>query len=220
MLRAGFWQLERADEKRDILQSQRAVAHSPPVELRPETSLTRFQPVKVVGEYASDLNLFLDNQVVNTRVGYRVFTPFKIAQTNKWVLVDRGWVSVGENRSTLPTVKAEQGQLTLLGRLNKPPVAPPLWNDDYPVSSGQVWQYLPIPVIADQLQLDLLSMVVELRPSQTGETTAGLIRQWPEIDDKWVARHNAYAFQWFAMAFTLFIASLILIFLGIKRRST
>jgi surfeit locus 1 family protein len=99
----------------------------------------------------------------------------------------------------------------LEGRLNTPPAKPPLWNEQYSASDGDVWQYLPMAEVAALLRAKVYPLVVELnsRDSSDGQV---LVRQWPEIGDQQVAKHLGYAFQWFAMAFAFFIACLVLVF--------
>jgi cytochrome oxidase assembly protein ShyY1 len=104
------------------------------------------------------------------------------------------------------------------GRLNLPPTKPPLWDDDFEVSDGQVWQYLPINELTERLQLDLISMVVELAPDSHNAGGDNLKRRWQSIDDKWVATHHGYAFQWFAMALAFFIATLVLLLRSVKAK--
>jgi len=218
MLRLGVWQLGRADEKQSILDELLERSEMAPVELyalsRDNPSL-RFRPVTVVGEFQKDKTVFVDRQVSKGRVGYQVFTPLRLADGES-VLVARGWVPVGVSRESLPTVATPDGQVSLRGRLNTAPPKPPLWDDRYPVSQGAVWQYLPMQDYADQMRLKLFPLVLELAPDTNGAEALEI--DWPTIDDRWVAKHKGYAFQWFAMAFTLLIFSLFLQFRSLVTR--
>lgn len=216
MVRLGFWQLDRASQKQAILQQSQQLASQARVNLdllvdQVETSPKdlRFRQVSVSGKYLSGHTIFIDNQVVESKVGYWVITPFQLARVDKVVMVNRGWVSVGESRDLLPDITTPETDLVVNGRLNMPPAQPPLWNDDYAVNDGQRWQYLPIDEFASQTQLDVLPLVVELAPAPQAE--ASFVRQWPTIDDEWVGKHKAYAVQWFSMAAVFFIACLILL---------
>lgn len=214
MLRLGVWQLDRADQKRDIAgqlasRAEQVAIPLPALMKSTEVGNQRFRQVILIGEYLIGSDIFVDNQVVNGQVGYQVFTPFKLHNGGAIVLMARGWISVGSSRDIVPKVVTAEGKLTLEGRLNMPHAKPPLWNDKYPVSKGAVWQYLPIPEVANVLQAEVFPLVVELAPSSSD--SHALVRKWPEISDQWVAKHQGYAFQWFAMAVAFFIACLVLL---------
>ena len=220
MLRLGFWQLDRAAQKQIILSAKQDQGQQPEVELKKllKESLTseselfssRFRQVSVAGEYEEGKTVFVDNQVFDSKVGYLVFTPLKLIDSDQFVLVNRGWVSAGDSREVLPSILTTSSEVTLSGRLNQPPQQPPLWSDEYPVSNGKVWQFLPIDKIADQMGLKFLPMVVELAPETLPDVEVQFKRRWALVDDKWVGKHKAYALQWFAMALAFFIACCVL----------
>jgi surfeit locus 1 family protein len=221
MLRLGLWQVDRADQKRDImvqLGSRMTQAPVPMAEIfrASEPADLRFRKVLLSGQYLQGNDFYVDNQVVNGRVGYQVFTPFQLDGSALLVMVARGWISVGESRQILPAVVTNSGPVALAGRLNAAPAQPPLWDDKYSVSDGHVWQYLPIPEVANVLNAKVFPLVVELDPDASDKST--LVRQWPEIDDQQVAKHKGYAFQWFAMAVAFFIACLVLLFRSYRRK--
>ena len=219
MLRLGVWQLDRADEKQMLLDQVSMRAQQPAVKLssiaekvKPEnTQSFRFTAVIASGRYLADKSIYIDNKVVNSKVGYSVLTPFKIANTPWLIMVDRGWLSAGLDRAKLPNFVTSNELQTLTGRLNLLPSKPPLWDDDYPVSKGALWQYFSIAEYTAQTQFQLLTMVLELAPQTTSEADPNLIRRWAKIDDQWVAKHHGYALQWFAMAAAFLIACIVLI---------
>jgi surfeit locus 1 family protein len=229
MIGLGNWQLSRADQKQAILdqvQQRSAIAPVSLASILPELGLPQLSPtgfaqltfkqVFADGQYAAEQSVFIDNKVVASKVGYNLLTPFKIADSDWWILVDRGWLSVGESRAELPQFSTQSATVRLHGRLNKPAAQPPLWSDRYTVSQGDVWQYLPISDYAQQMKLNLLPLVLELAPTQSSEIDQNLLRQWSAIDDLWVAKHQGYAFQWFAMAFAFFIACSVLAYRSFK----
>lgn len=220
MLRLGLWQVDRADQKRDIMVQLESRMAQAPVQVdelfkATESGDLRFRKVLLSGRYLQGNDFYVDNQVINGQVGYQVFTPFQLDGASI-VMVARGWISVGESRQKLPSVVTNSGTVALAGRLNAAPAQPPLWDDKYSVSDGQVWQYLPIPEVANVLNAKVFPLVVELDPDANDKST--LVRQWPEIDDQQVAKHKGYAFQWFAMAVAFFIACLVLLFRSYRRK--
>ena len=209
MIRLGIWQLHRAAEKQAIFDKQVELSQSEAVILTAKTQLERFLPVVINGEFDYQKTVFLDNQVVDSKVGYRVFTPLRIGETDQWVLVDRGWVQKDSGALEGPAIGFEPISQSLVGRLNSPAAAPPLWKDEYAINSGAVWQYLPIDKLSTYMSLDLLPLVVELAPA--ADVDSKLVRRWRDIDHKSVGKHKAYALQWFAMAGVFLIACLILL---------
>ena len=214
MLRLAVWQLDRAEAKRQIasqLYSRTEQAAKPLSDLLDVNSTDlRFRNVILEGQFIADKTIFLDNQVINGSVGYQVFTPFLVSSSQTSVLLARGWVAVGETRDVLPTISTDTTSQVVTGRFNLPAVRPPLWDEKYDVVDGQRWQFLPMQEVSQQLGLDLFPLVVELAPDEVGANA--LVRKWPKIDDQWVAKHQGYAFQWFAMAAAFFIACLVLLF--------
>ena len=212
MLRLGVWQLDRAAQKQNVLDKSLALSRQAAVDLGLLTKLSdeqRFLPVTAKGQYLKEQTLYLDNQVFNRQVGYQIITPFKLEGSNKLILVARGWIAVGPSRERLPAIETPAGLLTIKGRLNLPVPPPPLWNDDYAASDGARWQYIDLDDIAQRYQQALQPLVLELHPTYVGDQA--LLRAWDLINDEWVAKHKAYAFQWFSMAAAFFIACLVLL---------
>jgi len=225
MLRLGFWQLDRAEQKQTLLDQvqQRAQAAA----LTPSQLLNhyseeewvaelRFHPIKVTGEYLADRSVLVENVVLNKRGGYQLFTPIKLTGTEQLILVSRGWLPLGATRQELPQFSTPEGTVSIKGRLNLPPARPPLWKDGYPVSEGFVWQYIPIDEYASQNRARVLPLVVELAPENEG--SQGVEVHWQAINDEWVAKHKGYAFQWFAMAVAFFMACVFLLFRRFKSK--
>ena len=218
MLRLGIWQLGRAEEKQIILDehtNRSGLAAVTLSELREEPAKIRFRKVSLRGQFLPEKTVLIDRQVVNGRVGYQVYTPFADISSGRTVLVARGWISAGASRQDLPEIETPAGIVSLTGRLNIPPPKPPLWDDQFPVFDGPVWQFLPIEQYAAQMQIKLFPLVVELAPAT--QPPAALLIDWPPINDQWVAKHRGYAFQWFAMALAFFIACLILLIRRLAR---
>ena len=216
MLRLAIWQLDRADEKQSILDRRLSLSLNTPIDLTDLETLDakqRFLPVFARGRFLVSETLYLDNQVFNQQVGYQVITPFKIQSSDKLILVARGWVAAGSSRDSFPSIETTRDSIEIVGRLNLPAGPPPLWDEKYAVNEGARWQYLDMPAVDVRYREDLHSLVLELHPEYEGDK--GLRRAWDQIDDRWVAKHKAYAFQWFSMAAAFFVACLVLI---IRRR--
>src|SRR5690606_21264936 len=117
----GVWQLNRAAEKRALLDQMSAGAAS----IRPlETAsqdVPRYQTVTATGRYDAAHQILLDNMPsMRGMPGYRVLTPFEL-RGDGWILVDRGWLPMGRSRATLPNVAVDGDERTILGRVDDLP---------------------------------------------------------------------------------------------------
>jgi len=224
MLRLAIWQLDRAEQKQLILDqvSERATLPTSPLSSLLHSldfNQLKYRNVSIEGVYLPEKSIYIDNQVLSGQVGYLVFTPFKVDGLNETIMVNRGWIGVGDSRETLPEFMTSELKQTLFGRLNTAPPQPPLWNDDYPVAQGSVWAYLPLDEYASQMNLTLLPLVVELasQANLSKDTSVKNVNDeqfkiaWSEINDEWVAKHKGYAFQWFVMAIAFLIACVVLV---------
>lgn len=222
MLRLGFWQLDRADQKREILSNQLAQSKLSAIDIDSlflsqvksdqQIAELRFRNVFAEGEFLNQHTIFIENQVVDSKAGYKVLTPFQTKQG--LLLVDRGWMPVDFQVKGDLVVKSSEYLTNLSGRLNKPYAKPPLWDDSFPVNIGNRWQYVDMEQLSKQMGAELFPLMLELAPKS--ELSTSLIVQWQEIDDLWVAKHSAYAFQWFSMSFVFFIACLVLAFKSLR----
>ena len=93
LISLGFWQLDRADEKRGI-EDQISSANSGDVELVTSVEFLKdkeYYHVRLQGSYVGDKQFIYDNQIVDQISGYYVLTPFILTGTSKAVLINRGF---------------------------------------------------------------------------------------------------------------------------------
>ena len=197
----GTWQAKRAAEKEATEQMhQSAMALS--LEQAIDTE-SRFSRVSVNGYYDENRHILLDNQIWQGRAGVYVFTPF-YTDDGLSILINRGWLPLGPNRQTMPGIPTTKDRIEITGMLNHPPVpgrilgsADKLERDSWP----QLVTYLKLTDISDSLDLPLQNWIVQL----SGTDPSGFEgRVWKPVflsSD----RHNAYSFQWFALAFASII---------------
>ncbi|NBQ85330.1 MAG: SURF1 family protein, partial [Methylophilaceae bacterium] len=69
----------------------------------------RYKNILVRGEYLTQYQIFLDNQVEGEEAGYHVITPLQLRERHKVILVDRGWIPALANHSDLPNVETPIG---------------------------------------------------------------------------------------------------------------
>jgi len=228
MMRLGFWQLDRAEQKRDIQSQSIRVSEMPSVDVASlleglqNTALElRFHSVTAKGQYLNEQSILIDNQVLDSRVGYTLLTPFQLTGIKQVVMVDRGWLPVGVSRQNLPNYVTPMGEQNIHGRLNILPAKPPIWNDDYSISAGKVWQFLTVDDFRAETGLDILPLVLELAPAENNDADLvdgqSPIISWQTIDNEWVHKHQAYALQWFSMAAVFLVACIIVLISSLRK---
>ena len=187
----GFWQLDRAVEKKAML----SLFESDAVFIEPTDfgALEDFDRIRVFGRYRDDRQILIDNIPKDGRLGFYVITPFQPSISDDLLLVNRGWLPktadtdlaiAGESRTVLglagilPQVTLRQGQAFTE-------------HDTWP----RVGLYPSIEEVAAELDADILPKVLLLHP----DAEEGFVRRWePAVSGPMT--HYSYAFQWFAMA--------------------
>jgi len=210
----GVWQLNRADEKRAILELITAGEATTRTLSSADSQWPRYQNVSAVGHYDSAHQVLLDNMPsLHGMPGFRVFTPFELA-SGGWVLVDRGWLPMGPTRATLPDLDVDESPRTIVGRLDDVP-RPGLRLGEGQTSEG--WpRVLNFPQHTDlerALDRRLGQRIIRLDPAQPD----GFERSFAMRPDFGPNRHIAYAVQWFALAATMLI---VYVLVNLKSRST
>lgn len=202
----GFWQLTRAEQKRQFLNQQQQANES--VVLRDlnrqavtDSEAARYQNVAVSGHYDVAHQFLIDNQIMDGKPGYFVLTPFLIDQENRAVLVNRGWLPLGADRHRLPDVSIKTEILIINGRVNHfPPVGIKLKGAEIPTEGWPaVVQVVDGKVLADKLGYALYDFQIELQADQN----EGYRREWKISSVIPPEKHLAYAVQWFGLALTL-----------------
>jgi surfeit locus 1 family protein len=206
----GHWQLERAAWKQGLVDAHAARIGEPAQALRSVLASSaasadlEYRQVTAQGVYDLDHQLLLDNQIYQGRAGYQVLTPLRldgVESGDDWVLVNRGWVPLGESRSQLPAVTGPAERITLRAVIKLPPGK--AFGPEAVESSGwpQVIQQLEIGPIGKQIGHPLLPMVLLLDKEDPG----GFVRDWKPVYGITPDKHRAYAAQWFTLALVLLI---------------
>jgi len=212
LLRLGFWQLERAEEKREIQQRYAAQQARPAVELSqldPADEI-EYRRVTVSGRFSSDRQILLDNQVHQKRAGYHVLTPLQIGDSQKYILVNRGWVDGELRRDKLPEFTTPEKIVELTGRLKVPGgIGLKLDEQSYTdVGWPLVVQWLDIQELQKQTGYKLYPYILQLDEDEPH----GFIRDWKIVSSQ-PEQSTSYAVQWFTLALVL-----VLIFIFVNSR--
>lgn len=200
----GLWQLSRAEEKQALIDLRKAHESDQLIELdgaNESLKELRYRKVTVSGFYDAKHQLLVDNQVHQGQVGYYVLTPLHIDQGPKTVLVNRGWIPGGVDRSKLPDVSIRKEKVSLKGTIDRfPSVGLRLAGAEVPAEGWPaVVQLVDEKYLAQVLGYPLLPYQVLLDP----QADEGYVRQWQPVQRLSPEKHIGYAVQWFAFAFVL-----------------
>lgn len=218
LISLGVWQMNRSEQKFNFLKLEEQRINADVLELTPaaidQADTLRYRKVTVKGVYDSSHQYLLDNQVSDGKVGYFVLTPFLLQGQSKAVLVNRGWLPMGLNRSNLPMLPIDQELTSITGRINHfPSVGIKLAGAETPSDKWpSVVQVVNSDVLAKKLGYSLFTFQVELDK----ELPDGFKREWHVTTLMMPEQHIAYAIQWFLLALTL---SIIFIWYSLKRNN-
>jgi len=206
LISLGFWQLDRADEKRAI-EDKIAIANSANVELVVSTELLKdkeYYHVRLQGSYVDDKQFIYDNQIVDQISGYYVLTPFVLNGDSKTVLINRGFIAWNGRRDKLADIDIE-GEITEVKvQISKPVKRMELKASEITGEFPVLIQALDLDAMSAIASIDFVSVVGLLSP----ESSNGFVRRWEPYTGS-IERHIGYSIQWFLMA-------LVLAFIGIR----
>jgi surfeit locus 1 family protein len=194
--------MRRADENRALAEQFAAggsatVLGDPPALL---TDANRFRRVQVRGAYVAAPQFLLDNMLHDGVAGYHVLTVLRVEGSMRRMIVNRGWVGSGSDRSTLPDVSASTEPRTLTGRIERLPQ--PGMRLGEPAATAKatesltVVEYPTMTELAAQVDQPLFDYQLLLDPAEPG----GYARDWqaPGVSPE---RNWVYAGQWLLLAF-------------------
>ena len=209
----GYWQMERAEDKQELVEQRAASEITAPLSLTAQSRVgeaDRYRPAHVQGTYLADQQWLLDNRIYRGQPGYHVFTPFRIdGHDRATLLINRGWIAVGASRDFLPALPVPGQPVALTGRLDSP-ASVALVVGEVPlhsVADRVLVQALDIEALGRARNMDLLPYALVIDEGEPG----GLQYDWSPIPEMGPEKHLGYAVQWFGLA-----VALLIIFIGVN----
>lgn len=199
----GFWQLDRASQKREWLANLKAATQQEALDLNaslPDYPDAAHRQVRVRGQYDQMHQLVLENQVRDKQPGYLVLTPLLIEGGGMAILVDRGWMPATADRRRLPDIAVSDKQLDVRGVVDSGPsvglrMGAAIAEAQWPLRL----QYMDYDAIAEHLPYPVLPYLIRLSPDEPN----GYRRDWAPVSEMGPATHLGYAVQWFSLALAL-----------------
>ena len=152
------------------------------------------------GSFAAAPQFLLDNMLHDGVAGYHVLTLLRVEGSRRRLLVNRGWVGSGVDRSVLPDVSVDDTEpRTVVGRIERlprpglslgKPKSSPAQNEDLAVV-----EYPTIEELAERIDQPLFDYQLLLDPAEPN----GYARDWraPGMAPE---RNIVYAGQWLLLA--------------------
>jgi surfeit locus 1 family protein len=190
----GFWQLDRAEQKRALQSSFDTGGAAVEVTANSEPRL--YQNLRATGQFVDERQFLIANIVQDGRLGFYVITPLELAGGGPLLLVNRGWAARPADGS-LPDVAVADGSRTVEGRAGRLPrvgIRP-----GAALEAGSGWPRVATFPTVDELAVALQQPVLPFVLLADPDPASGLVRSW-EPRQMGPSRHLGYAVQWFALA--------------------
>lgn len=208
----GFWQLDRAHEREALNRLQDIRLQESPLVLGSKDPVDldaiRYRELILEGQYDREHQFLVDNQLEGQTAGYHVLAPLRLEGSNRSVLINRGWVAIGADRTQRPDVGGlPEGRVKIRGRadfLHR--VGFKLAGAEIPAEGWPAVVQVPEPTpLSVRLGYPVEGFQVLLGPAEPG----GYVRQFRPVRLD-AGKNRGYALQWFLFAvatFSLFIRS-------------
>jgi len=220
------WQVERADEKRQIIENWN---ESDRVSLAAvEQPFDLPQPVTGVGIWDDGRQVLVDNKIRRHRPGVYVLTPLRL-DDGRVFLVNRGWASWPSRSAELPdpAIVAERAGMqtnarsgasaNIQGVLNTPP-GTGIRLGDADVGTAEDWPllitYFDSAALAEVFGKALQPAVVQLDPDHSAHLTGD---PW-QIVTFGPDRHIGYAMTWISIGLVVTAIWLVLTVRQFRKR--
>lgn len=205
-LALGNWQLDRGHEKSALAERLKSAHGGAPIAIPAGEALraedVQWRRVEASGRFEPKYAVLIDNRILRGAVGYHVVMPLKLGASERYVLVNRGWVAGTMARSQLPEIATPSGVVTVVGLATVP--SRRFLELSTQVAEGNVWQNLVLERYRATVPIAIQPIVIQ----QENDLGDGLQRVWAP-PDLGTNTHYGYAFQWFALAAAILIYYLV-----------
>lgn len=201
LLSLGVWQLDRAEQKRQLQAHMDQQQQRPAIPLsavQPSTELA-WHPLQLTGQFDPERIWLLDNRTRNGQAGVEVLQLFHDQPSGLQLVVNRGWVAWPDRRQ-LPEVPTSEGNLQLQVEALPDPESGFRLHSTSEAGWPRLIAHVDPPALADQAALPLQPWIARLLPGSPG----ALRLEWPAMPMS-ASKHTGYAVQWFALATALLI---------------
>ena len=216
-LSLAHWQWRRVEQKQHLLTQLKTQQDAQPVTILPEqfNENIRYRKVKIQGTFEPEKIILLTNRIHDQQPGMDVIGLLIIKQSNKILLVNRGFLAVkSSDLKNIPKIIMPKGIQTVQGMINIP--AKNFFLGENQLTKQGVW-----PIELQRLDLNQLSQMLKMTIYpylilETNNQSLGFIQDWRIVNAS-PEKSRGYAVQWLLLALTTLI---IYIVLEVKRKKS
>ena len=193
----GIWQIERGQTKTQIMSEFENKLTKEPIYLNAESK--KWDRVLVSGKWENKKQLLIDNVIHQGIAGYKVLTPLRIDETNKLILVDRGWIKQNKFRDQLPDIQIPEDFESVIGTLEQPELGLVLSDELISNNWPKISQTKNVEVISKAYTEEIFPMILLADPLL--KNSLEYIKITPT--NMTPIKHYGYSSQWFLMFIVL-----------------
>ena len=202
LIALGLWQLERGAWKEALIADRVAAVTADPRPLGDDAAKgALLGPVRVEarGSFRHDREIHVIAPPRQGRTGYHVLTPLALADSDRWILVDRGFVPASRKEALSRPGGQVEGPTTVIGLAQVPPRKRSFNVNNDPAKNE--WTWVDLGSISVAVGHPLLPVMLTAEPVSL---PGGLPEAPPSIVDRW-GPHVGYALTWFGIAAALLV---------------
>ena len=204
----GLWQIERGQAKKIIIEEFNNNLTKKPAYL--EIDSKKWDRVFVEGKWDSSKQILIDNVIHRGISGFKVLTPLKIKNSEKTILVDRGWIKRERSRETIPDIKVPEDTVMVSGILESPELGLVLSEDLVTKTWPKISQTKNPDILLKEYDETMYKLLLMADPLL--KNSLEYIKIVPT--NIMPSKHFSYAAQWFSMFLVL---CLMFIWYGYKK---
>ena len=218
MARLGIWQLDRLEQRKAFNTRVQTQLDQPTLILEGDAfeedlENMEYRDVIAQGTFDHTAEIALRNQVWNNQAGVHLLTPLKIKDSDKAILVNRGWIPYEDFMSGDWSKYSEPGIVKVSGMIRASESEPDFGgrNDPIPMPGEaplKAWHLANVEGISRQVPYKLLPIYIQHSPDPNW--TSLPYRSEPDLELT-EGSHFGYAIQWFTFAGVLGIGYLFYI---------
>ncbi len=194
----GFWQLERGEHRRELLERQQARQQAAPLAPHEIEQLNdpAFARVFLQGRFDAEHSFLLDSRTRDGQVGIELLQPFHDELSGRWVMVNRGWIPWPDRRVP-PAFDTPTQPLKLAAWVYVPPGKPFVFSHRAAEGWPRLINHVDIEAMWQQAGREGVIHELRLEPGPSAYRA-----DWA-ITSMSPSQHLGYAVQWFALAAAL-----------------
>ena len=213
----GYWQLSRAQEKQIRLErlNKNDLPTLTSLDGVNQSFIDDFGYINLEVELAEPVNFLVENRIQNGNLGYHVLNLVREVSSDRYLLINRGWIEGKADRNELPKIELPPNLWKVKSRIYQ-------INQQVLSENAEIENYgkiIRIPVMDAHIKRKLeeaFNLHIEAYLLRLEKDVVGSFN----VDWDWVSmspeKHLGYAFQWFALSLAFLIASLFALIKKVK----